>query len=368
MGSYKVVQLSSVHPSHDTRIFHKVCKSLVAHGFDLDLIIQHPHDEIKDGINIVALPIATKKADRIFKIIPKLFLKAIKYSKKTIFHFHDPELIPIGYVLKMLGYKVIYDVHEDVPKSILSKEWIPSYIRKIVAVVISGFEKMALYLFDHIIVVTRSIEQRFSSSSTILIQNFPTLSNENITVKPNQQDSIFYIGDITLVRGLKEVIRAVDIVNQSQDLKFILGGKCNPKSLESELRLETGWKHTDFVGWVGKNEFMKYAERSYVGIVTFHPIPNHIEAQPNKLFEYMHAGLPVVASNFPLWVEIVENNKCGLLVNPMNPSEIANAILWIMDNPKEAQKMGENGRKAVLEKYNWAIEEKKLIKLYNNLS
>ena len=82
----------------------------------------------------------------------------------------------------------------------------------------------------------------------------------------------------------------------------------------------------------------------------------------------MHAGLPVIASNFPLWVEIVEKNKCGLLVDPMEPSDISNAILWVIDNPKEAREMGENGRRAVLEKYNWANEEKKLIKLYNTLS
>ncbi len=365
---YKVVQLSSVHPSHDTRIFYKICKSLVAHGFDLDLIIQHPYDEIKDGINIVALPIATKKADRILKIIPKLFLKAIKYPKKTIFHFHDPELIPVGYMLKVLGYKVIYDVHEDVPKDILGKEWLPNYIRSFIALLMTGLEKMSLCLFDNVIVVTASIEQRFKSDKTILVQNFPILSNNNCNATPHQRNSIFYIGDITLVRGLKEVIRAVDIVNHSHKLKFILGGKFTPKSLEGELKSESGWKHTDFVGWVGKSEFMEYAERSYVGIVTFHPIPNHIEAQPNKLFEYMHAGLPVIASNFPLWVEIVEKNKCGLLVDPMEPSDISNAILWVIDNPKEAREMGENGRRAVLEKYNWANEEKKLIKLYNTLS
>ncbi len=368
MDSYKIVQLSSVHQSNDTRIFHKICKSLVAHGFDLDLIIQHPNDEVIDGINMIALPIAENKRDRVFKIIPRLFSKAIKYPRKTIFHLHDPELILVGYILKVLGYKVIYDVHEDVPKSIMTKEWVPIYIRKFIAFVASRFEKLALYLFDNIIVVTESIEQRFISDKTKLIQNFPILTDIVSLSKSNQQDSIFYLGDITLVRGLKEVVQAVDILNRSHKVKFILGGRFNPKTLEDDLKLESGWKYTEFVGWVGKEEFMEYAERSYVGVVTFHPIPNHVEAQPNKLFEYMHAGLPVIASNFPLWGEIVEKNKCGLLVNPLDPSEISKAISWIIDNPKEAQKMGENGRRAVLEKYNWANEEKKLIKLYNNLS
>ena len=106
---------------------------------------------------------------------------------------------------------------------------------------------------------------------------------------------------------------------------------------------------------------------SKAGIVTFHPLPNHIDAQPNKMFEYMSAGLPIITSNFPLWKEIVEGNNCGICINPLEPKEIAQAIEYIITHPKEAEQMGQNGKKAVLEKYNWGVEEKKLFEIYKEL-
>jgi len=81
----------------------------------------------------------------------------------------------------------------------------------------------------------------------------------------------------------------------------------------------------------------------------------------------MAEGLPVIASNFDLWKEIVEKNKCGLCVNPLNPEEIAEAVKYILNNPKEAEIMGKNGIKAVENKYNWGSESKKLINFYAEL-
>ena len=104
-----------------------------------------------------------------------------------------------------------------------------------------------------------------------------------------------------------------------------------------------------------------------MGLVTLHPLPNYKDALPVKMFEYMAAGIPVIASNFTLWQEIIEGNECGICVNPLEPRAINKAIQYLIDNPKTAQKMGENGRQAVKQKYNWAIEEKKLFLLYEKL-
>jgi len=109
-------------------------------------------------------------------------------------------------------------------------------------------------------------------------------------------------------------------------------------------------------------------KNSKIGIVTFHPEPNHLFSSPVKMFEYMSAGIPVIVSNFPLWKEIVEGNNCGICVDPLNPEEIANAIKYIFENPAEAKKMGENGKTAVLEKYNWEKESEKLIEVYTRLT
>lgn len=81
----------------------------------------------------------------------------------------------------------------------------------------------------------------------------------------------------------------------------------------------------------------------------------------------MSAGLPVIASNFPLWKEIVEKNCCGICVNPLNSKEIADAINWVLQNPSQAAEMGRKGRKAIEEKYNWEEESRKLISFYEQI-
>ncbi|MCM8808341.1 MAG: glycosyltransferase, partial [Candidatus Omnitrophica bacterium] len=128
-----------------------------------------------------------------------------------------------------------------------------------------------------------------------------------------------------------------------------------------------GWQNVEYLGYVNREKVKEIFLRSTGGMVLFLPEPNHVNAQPNKIFEYMSAGLPVISSDFPLWKEVIEGNKCGICVNPLNPEEIAEAIKYLVNNPDKAKEMGENGRRAVLEKYNWDIESKKLIEIYENL-
>jgi len=85
------------------------------------------------------------------------------------------------------------------------------------------------------------------------------------------------------------------------------------------------------------------------------------------LFEYMSAGLPVIASNFPAWRTLIEQAGCGLTVNPLNVREIADAITWILEHPAEAEAMGKRGQAAVLSTYNWDTQVASLLDLYERL-
>lgn len=122
-----------------------------------------------------------------------------------------------------------------------------------------------------------------------------------------------------------------------------------------------------FIGKISRKEVNELYGKSRVGIVVYQPAANHMESQPIKMFEFMAAGLPVVASNFPLWVKIIEEAQCGICVNPQNSEEVKNACKKLVSNPKEAECLGRNGRYAVEQVYNWAFEEKKLLALYENL-
>lgn len=119
-----------------------------------------------------------------------------------------------------------------------------------------------------------------------------------------------------------------------------------------------------FVGKISRAEVNKLYGKSRAGIVIYQPAANHMEAQPIKMFEFMAAGLPVVASNFPLWKEIIEGNQCGISVDPRSPEAVRAACMELLNNAEKAQELGKKGKQAVEEKYNWLNEEKKLIKLY----
>lgn len=364
--TYKIVHLTSVHKPNDTRIFIKECKTLQEIFGGVSLIAPHEKNEIVDDIKIYAIPKAKSRKERMLKTVWQVYKSALDQNA-DVYHFHDPELIPIGLLLKAKGKKVIYDVHEDVPKQILSKYWIPSTLRKIVSVFAALLEKISANIFDGIVAATPSIAKRFPARKTVVVQNFPII-NELVTKEnfeySKRPNNIIYIGGISEIRGIKEMVQAIDILPKNFNAKLILAGNFTPPSLEKEISNLSGWRKTEFLGWKNRDEIAQILNTSRVGLVVLHPVKNYIEGYPVKLFEYMSAGIPVIASDFPLWRKIIEEAGCGILVDPLDAKAIADAIKWLLEHPKDAEEMGKKGREAVLKYYNWDNEAKKLINFY----
>jgi len=369
-GSNNIVHITSVHNPFDTRIFLKECSTLQEQGFDVTLIAQGDIDQVKNKITIKSVGKVEGKLERLYRIVPAIYKEILKKDRSTIIHFHDPELIVVGHLLKRKGYKIIYDVHEDVPRQILSKDWIIKPLKKILSNLIEKYEGYCARKFDAIITVTQKIYNRFPSQKTYLVQNYPILNELNADhfvpylERPNQ---VFYAGDITRIRGIYEMVDAIGLTNNENKAQLVIGGRFSPSTILNDIEKRKGWKFCDFKGWLSRSDLSTELNKSRAGLVLFHPERNHIDAQPNKLFEYMSVGLPVIASDFPLWREIIEGEQCGLLVNPMNPEEIANAIRWILEHPAKAGKMGKRGQNAVQNKYNWQKEGKKLVNVYKKL-
>lgn len=366
----KVCILTSVHPPFDTRIFHKQAKTLVSAGYDVTIIAQHDKDEIVEGIKIIALPKPKNRLQRVFNFTLKVLVLAFK-QKADIYHFHDPELIPVGLFLKVVSKKVIYDVHEDYKKSILLSDYLPIYTRKIVAKTVEIIERLSSRWFDIVIAATDDILKNFSyHKDAVVIHNFPILSKFAQIKRTSRSDSIFnliYAGTLTQERGITEIVQSMEYLDSTKNATLILCGEFYPNSYEKKVRALEGFKKVEYLGWITLEEAWFRLGQADAGMVCFHPEENHINAMPNKLFEYMASSLPVIASNFPLWKEIVEDNKCGICVDPLKPEEISKVIDYLIGHPEHMNEMGKNGTRAVLEKYNWEKESFKLLQIYNEI-
>lgn len=364
----KVCHITTVHKSKDIRIFFKECKSLTRAGYNVNLIVINGENFTEDGVEVIGVPFQFKnRFQRFIKATRAAYNKAIDLNAE-IYHFHDPEFLPFAAKLVRKGKKVVYDVHEDLPRQILSKYYLNKMIRGITAWIVEKAEVYYSKKINSVITATDFIQNRFLSfhPSVASVKNYPILEHAIIhKTEKTHTNEICYIGGLDEVRGIIEMVDAMSFTDRNTQLN--LAGSFSPENLRERVITSKGWAKVNELGFISRAEVFEILSRSIAGLVTLHPVKNYLDALPVKMFEYMSAGIPVIASDFPLWKKIVEGNNCGICVDPLNSEEIANAINFLVNNPDKAVEMGKNGLRAVKKKYNWGIEEKKLIKVYKNL-
>lgn len=365
MSKIKVCHITSAHYYKDVRIFEKQCSSLANAGFDVKLIVAKGESTTINGVEVIKVQSSEgNRFKRMWKTAKLVYLSAQEQQAK-LYHFHDPELLRFALRLKKSGAKVIYDAHEDLPRQIMGKYWIPKPLRKIVSFLVEKFENYIVSKLDGVVAATGFIKDRFLkvNPNCIDVNNYPILSEE-IAVESSQENSICYAGGITDNRGIAGIVESLAFL---PGVKLKLAGSYSPQNFRDELSALSSWNQVEELGFVSRYEVKKLMRQSIAGLVTLKPLPNYLDSLPIKMFEYMYERVPVIASDFPLWKTIVEEQGCGICVDPNSPKEIANGIQYLIDNPTVGQEMGKKGRALVLEKYNWKNEEVKLVDFYKTV-
>lgn len=351
----KVCHMTSVHQPFDTRIFLKECMSLSQEGYDTYLVVKGNSCE-KNGVHVVGCGESKGRFRRMLFFAGKIYREAIKLDC-DIYHFHDPELLGYGLRLKKRGKKVIFDSHEDVPAQILDKEWIPMLLRKMISGCYRLYETYVVKRIDAVVAATPHIGRQFEGRARkiTVVNNYPRL--DDIVFHTNSFEEreaiVCYAGGISEIRGEKVMIEAM----RDLDGILVLAG-------EHEKMQLGGVK---YLGQIDRNGINRLYGQAVAGLSLLLPAKNYINSLPIKMFEYMAAGLPFVASDFSLWSEIVNRHGCGFCIPVDDRERIEKAILFLLTNRKEAERMGKRGRKAVEDEYNWGIESIKLFRLYRDI-
>jgi glycosyltransferase involved in cell wall biosynthesis len=360
----KIVHLTTAHPRFDSRIYYKQCHSLMFHGYDVTLIVADGQgDQHIDGIIIKDIGGYAQRAKRIL-LSPFKAYSVVKQVAPRIVHIHDPELLFTGLLLKIFGMSVVYDAHEDLPEQIKRKFWIPRYFRPVVSWLSKQLLRFILYFYDAVVVATDGISAKISHKKVVTVKNYPILA-EFTQDKPIVKEigQFCYAGLMSEDRGLFTMVTALP----KDRAMLVLAGIFHQKSLKEKFFKQAIKRNINFLGFLSRKEIADVYSSSVGGLVVLHSDCGYEETLPIKLFEYMAASLPVICSDFPFWVEILEGYECGFIVDPMNINEINNAMQRLIDDPELALKMGREGRKLVEDKYNWDREAKKLIALYADL-
>jgi glycosyltransferase involved in cell wall biosynthesis len=372
----KVCILSSVHPCFDVRIFQKQARTLAQAGYEVTLVAVADFDErLVEDVRVLGLPQPSSRWRR-----PLNWWRVLRIAlreRADIYHFHDPELLTVGGLLKfLLGKPVVYDVHENYPEDILTKEWIPAWLRKPFSVLFRVAEETAARWMDGVVVVNEHLAERFRGKSRVAtVFNYSRLESA-----ANARDSrdagehrpvryFVYAGRISDDRGLHECAQALASLEES-DVEMLCAGRIGHVAEEGFRELLEGQRpHSRFkyLGLLPYEAIAPLLQDAVAGLLCFRPTPNNVLGTPNKLFEYMSAAAPVIASDFPFIREVVSEADCGILVQAEDVGEIAAAMERILQDPEGAARMGRNGLQAVKERFNWQREEKKLLSLYASL-
>ncbi len=367
----KICHITTAHNALDTRIFYKQCQSLQKKGYDVYLIAHGESNTIED-VKIKGIGELPKNViKRMLTSTRKAYNLALK-NDANIYQIHDPELLPYAMKLKRRGKIVIYDCHEDYDSVIAELNFGHKSISKIVSKLFRFYFYYCYKRLDAVITVSPHVVDKIKDSCRKLwmITNYPIINqHETLETSIKKQGQIAFAGGIKKIWSHENIIKAISNI---ENATYILCGPISKKYL-STLESLRGWSKTKYLGKIDFNEVHKIYSESLCAAVLLDYIGNAGWKKGTlgntKIFESMYAGIPVVCTDFELWNDmIIKKYNCGIAVDPNDVQAIEEALRYLISNPDIAKAMGDNGRRAVIEEFNWQTQEEILYELYDELS
>jgi len=363
----KICHISTVHSALDVRIFYRECKHLAENNYDVTLIAKHQQNEVIDDVNIVRFPETNSRLVRVFILSFYMFYMALR-QKADIYHFHDPELMFIGFLLRLLGKRVVYDVHEDLPKQVYNKTYVNKSLKPILSFLIKKTEAFFTTFYDGVVTVVPSIYDRFiqNNKQTIMFRNFPDIKQiDKIEAVKKERDKfvIIYPGSLSKIRGVGDLIKVVEHFHGKVELWLF--GKWVNKSFENHCASLAGWKYTKYFGRKPLDEVYKYIKVADMGAHIIHDVPSHRIGYPVKGFDFMACQKSFIVSDIGNKRELFD--EYALFVEPGNIEDIKQKIVMLMEDKKLSLRLAEQGRIKIEESYNIDNEVKALLNFYEHI-
>jgi len=368
-----VCHLTTVHRAFDTRIFHKECKTLAQAGYQVHLLACHDKDETVDGVQVHALARPANRARRILGL-PLVVLRKAMAIRADIYHFHDPELIPVAAVLRLLtGARVIFDHHEDTAGQILTKYWIPKPLRWIMSGVFRSVEVVGLLGMG--VIESDMIEGRYRQPFQS-VRNLPMLEAHEPTPRTRADFQgppvLVYVGGVTEIRGAWHMLEVAKILrDRGVDFTMKIIGPIDPPELAESMEAfvaEHGLTQTvEIHGPAPFPEAMEIIRTGTAGLCLLDPVPNYLYALSTKVLEYMQYGLPAVATDLPCTGGYVRQCGGGIVVDPSRPDEVADQLTALLADPDRMLEYSHTGQKSILSEVNWDHEAQLLLAFYRRM-
>jgi len=380
--SKKACFLSTNHDDTDARVVHKESVSLSKAGYDVTYLTPFGEHRTEEGVKI-RVPNFAK--DNTISTLPGgfsrivfavlLFYEAVTKEDYDVYHLHDPELLPIGFLFHFfVDGQFIYDAHEDARQAIKHKQWVPNLITPLLSKMLAVNDHLLTDSYDGIIAASDDIAERYEHHNNVVsVTNYPQKKWAELDYSRGSSETIqlVYCGLLSENRGIIQIIEATKQLPEEYDVILKLGGKYESDEFQTKVEnASEGSSRIELVGWLPTlQDVIELYYESDIGLMCFQPEAQNLvngAYRSNKLFQYMTAGIPIIVSDIGNWPEVVEDNNCGLTVRP-NPEGIASGIECLIDNPDRRRKYGKNGRSAAINKYTWKEQESKLLDFYAKL-